>query len=209
MDCRARPGFSAPTTRSSPPSASSRSWPGAWRALERYVAVYVVDEDARTVTLMRLFHISADWRAHLFASDAERRPQPRNKGVNLFELSSVRTLEMGMGVVCARADGRLRWSEFGTLGSSGVAANGRRRELVAGEDDACKAPDDAQNVCKPCAAGNHRYLFGSARHSHAHLARAGRCLHCRRVLLHCARARACKGASQICGDSARAGRASG
>lgn len=45
-------------------------------ALERYVAVYVVDEDARTVTLMRLFHISADWRAHLLASDAEGRPQP-------------------------------------------------------------------------------------------------------------------------------------
>ena len=47
-----------------------------WRALERYVAVYVVDEDARMVTLMRLFYISADWRAHLLASDAEGRPQP-------------------------------------------------------------------------------------------------------------------------------------
>ena len=40
-------------------------------ALEGYVAVYSVDEAARRVTLMRLFHRSADWRARLLGSGAE------------------------------------------------------------------------------------------------------------------------------------------
>ena len=39
--------------------------PYRWRALESYVAVYAVDETARRVTLMRLFHVSADWRTRL------------------------------------------------------------------------------------------------------------------------------------------------
>lgn len=42
-----------------------------WRALEGYVAVYAVDEAARRVTLMRLFHMSADWRARLLAEATE------------------------------------------------------------------------------------------------------------------------------------------
>lgn len=42
-----------------------------WRTLEGYVAVYAIDEAARIVTLMRLFHMSTDWRAHLLASDAD------------------------------------------------------------------------------------------------------------------------------------------
>ena len=45
--------------------------PYRWRALEGYVAVYSVDEAARRVTLMRLFHMSADWRARLLGSGAE------------------------------------------------------------------------------------------------------------------------------------------
>lgn len=42
-----------------------------WRALEGYVAVYAVNEAARRVTLMRLFHMSADWRARLLAEATE------------------------------------------------------------------------------------------------------------------------------------------
>ena len=52
-------------------AGSVEGTPYRWRALERYAAVYVVDEDARTVTLMRLFHMSADWRARLLAGAAE------------------------------------------------------------------------------------------------------------------------------------------
>lgn len=44
---------------------------GSAGALEGYVAVYSVDEAARRVTLMRLFHMSADWRARLLGSGAE------------------------------------------------------------------------------------------------------------------------------------------
>ena len=52
-------------------AGSVEGTPYRWRALERYAAVYVVDEDARMVTLMRLFHMSADWRARLLAGAAE------------------------------------------------------------------------------------------------------------------------------------------
>lgn len=41
--------------------------PYRWTAIERYAAIYVVDERAHTVTLLRLFHMSSDWRARLLA----------------------------------------------------------------------------------------------------------------------------------------------
>ena len=43
-------------------------------AIGGYIAVYSVDEAARVVTLMRLFHMSADWRARLLADEIEDRP---------------------------------------------------------------------------------------------------------------------------------------
>ncbi len=49
-------------------AGSVEGTPYRWRALERYVVVYSVDEVARKVTLMRLFYISANWRAKLLAS---------------------------------------------------------------------------------------------------------------------------------------------
>ena len=36
-----------------------------WRPLERYVAVYGVDDASRRVTLLRLFNMSADWRSRI------------------------------------------------------------------------------------------------------------------------------------------------
>ena len=42
-----------------------------WRALEGYIAVYAVEETTRAVTLMRLFHMSANWRARLLASNVD------------------------------------------------------------------------------------------------------------------------------------------
>ncbi len=45
-------------------------FPYRWTAIERYVAVYAVDEEARTVTLLRLFHMSSDWRARLLAESS-------------------------------------------------------------------------------------------------------------------------------------------
>lgn len=41
--------------------------PYRWAAIERYVAIYAVDESAHTVTFLRLFHMSSDWRARLLA----------------------------------------------------------------------------------------------------------------------------------------------
>ena len=52
-------------------AGSVKGAPYRWRALERYVAVYAVDEEAREVTLMRLFHMSSDWRARLLEGGAE------------------------------------------------------------------------------------------------------------------------------------------
>ena len=52
-------------------AGSVEGTPYRWRALEGYVAVYAVDEAARRVTLMRLFHMSADWRARLLAEATE------------------------------------------------------------------------------------------------------------------------------------------
>lgn len=45
--------------------------PYRWRALEGYVAVYAVDEASRRVTLMRLFHMSANWRTRLLEAGDE------------------------------------------------------------------------------------------------------------------------------------------
>ncbi len=40
-----------------------------WTAIEGYVTVYSIDEAAREVTLLRLFHMSADWRNHLLENE--------------------------------------------------------------------------------------------------------------------------------------------
>lgn len=48
-----------------------------WRALERYVVIYHVNEDARTVTLLRLFHMSADWRVRLLGDENKELPENR------------------------------------------------------------------------------------------------------------------------------------
>ena len=39
--------------------------PYRWTGIGSYVAIYAVDETAHTVTLLRLFHMSADWRKRL------------------------------------------------------------------------------------------------------------------------------------------------
>lgn len=44
--------------------------PYSWRPLERFVAVYEVDEDGCIVTLLRPFHMSSDWRGHLLGPQA-------------------------------------------------------------------------------------------------------------------------------------------
>ena len=36
-----------------------------WHTLDRFVVVYSIDDDLNLVTLMRLFHMSSDWRARL------------------------------------------------------------------------------------------------------------------------------------------------
>ena len=36
-----------------------------WMPLERFVAVYSVDDGAGEVILLRLFHMSADWRSRI------------------------------------------------------------------------------------------------------------------------------------------------
>ena len=52
-------------------AGSVEGTPYRWRALERYIAVYDVDETVREVTLLRLFHMSSDWRARLLAGATE------------------------------------------------------------------------------------------------------------------------------------------
>ena len=45
--------------------ANVHGTPYRWHPLRSFVAAYLVDEDAGTVTLMRLLYVSSDWRARL------------------------------------------------------------------------------------------------------------------------------------------------
>lgn len=58
--CRFRSYYTHPGLGAEVPSTSYR-----WRPLERYVAVYGVDDASRRVTLLRLFNMSADWRSRI------------------------------------------------------------------------------------------------------------------------------------------------
>ena len=48
--------------------ANVHGLPYRWRPLKSFVAVYAVDEAAETVTLIRLFHMRSNWKAHLLDS---------------------------------------------------------------------------------------------------------------------------------------------
>ena len=39
--------------------------PYRWRPLKSFIAVYAIDDEARTVTLMRLFYLTSNWRERL------------------------------------------------------------------------------------------------------------------------------------------------
>lgn len=51
--------------------ASVEGTPYRWCPLDRFIAVYNVDEPTRTVTLMRLFQMGANWKSRLLHGEAE------------------------------------------------------------------------------------------------------------------------------------------